>query len=69
MADGDLLAGRFLFRGAYRGGIPGASPEAVGRPAEYAGIDILRVEDGKLVEHWLSADALVLLRQIGTIPS
>ena len=69
IADGDLLAGRFLFRGSYRGGIPGASPDAVGKPVEYAGIDILRVADGKLVEHWLSADALVLLQQIGAIPS
>lgn len=68
LADGDLLAGRWIFRGTYRGGIPGSSPAAIGKPVEYAGMDMLRVDAGKLVEYWLSADTLVLLQEVGVIP-
>jgi predicted SnoaL-like aldol condensation-catalyzing enzyme len=32
-------------------------------------MDLLRVEDGKIVEYWLSADILQMLQQIGVIPS
>jgi predicted ester cyclase len=69
LADDDKVAGRWVFRGTYRGGIPGSSPTAVGKQVEYAGIDIFRVEGGKLVEYWLCADILQMLQQIGVIPS
>jgi predicted ester cyclase len=69
LADGDMVAGRWVFRGAYAGGIPGASPDAVGERVEYAGIDILRVENGRIVEYWLCADILQMLQQVGAIPS
>jgi predicted ester cyclase len=69
LADGDTVAGRWVFRATYGGGFPGAAPEAVGREVEYAGIDILRVEGGRVVEYWLCADVLQLLQQLGVIPS
>lgn len=69
LADDDMVAGRWVFRGTYQGGIPGSSPDAVGKPVEYEGADIFRVEDGKIVEYWLSADILRMLQQIGVIPS
>jgi len=69
LAEGDLVAGRWLFRATYAGGMPGASPTAVGKQVEYAGMDVLRVENGKIVEYWLCADILQLLQQIGVIPS
>lgn len=69
IADGDLVTGRWVFRATYQGGIPGSSPDAVGKPVEYAGIDILRVEDGSLAEYWLCADTIDLLQQVGVIPS
>lgn len=69
LADGDLVAGRWLFRGAYQGGFPGASPDAIGQRVEYAGMDLLRVEAGQIAEYWLSADVLHLLQQVGVIPS
>lgn len=69
LADKDMVAGRWLFRGTYAGGIPGASPDAVGTHVEYAGMDMLRVEAGKIVEYWLCADILHMLQQIGVIPS
>ena len=69
LADEDLVAGRWIFRATYQGGMPGASPTAVGKSVEYAGIDIFRVEAGKSVEYWLCADILQLLQQVGMIPS
>lgn len=69
LADGDLLAGRWLFEATYRGGIPGSSPDAVGQPVAYAGVDILRIEADRIAEYWLSADTLDLLQQIGVVPS
>lgn len=69
LVDGQMLAGRWIFRGTYRGGIPGAPAAAVGAKVEYAGADILRVEAGTIVEYWLSADTLVLLQQLGMIPA
>lgn len=69
LVDGGMVAGRWVFRGTYQGGIPGAPPTAVGSRVEYAGIDIFRVEGGRIAEYWLSADSLVLLQQLGVIPS
>ena len=69
LADGDLVAGRWVFRATYQGGVPGAAPEASGRQVEYAGMDIFRVEAGQIAEYWLSADVLQLLQQIGVIPA
>ncbi len=69
IVDEDYIAGRWLFRAMYQGGIPGASSSAVGKHIEYAGMDLFRVEAGKIVEYWLCADTLHLLQQIGVIPS
>ncbi|GAC1682861.1 MAG: hypothetical protein PVS3B1_23580 [Ktedonobacteraceae bacterium] len=69
LADEDKVAGRWIFRATYRGGMPGASPDAVGKHVEYAGMDMFRVEAGKIVEYWLCADILQLLQQVGMIPS
>ena len=69
LSDGDMVAGRWAFRGTYGGGIPGSSPAAVGQPVSYEGADFLRIENGKISEYWLSADILQMLQQIGVIPS
>ncbi|QBD75747.1 hypothetical protein EPA93_06890 [Ktedonosporobacter rubrisoli] len=69
LAEDNLIAGRWLFRATYQGGFPGASAAVVGKRVEYAGMDLLRVEDGKIVEYWLCADIMQLLQQIEVIPS
>lgn len=61
----DKIAGRWIFRGTYNGGMPGVPAESVGKSVEYAGVDILRIENGKIAEYWLSADILQLLQQLG----
>jgi predicted ester cyclase len=39
-----------------------------GRPIAFAVIDILRLENGKVVEHWAIQDRLALMQQLGMLP-
>jgi predicted ester cyclase len=41
---------------------------ASGRTVEFSGIDIIRLQDGKVAEHWGSTDMLGLMQQIGAVP-
>ena len=68
IADDGTLAGRWSCRGVYNGGIPGSSPDMVGKEVVFEGADFLRVEGGQLVEYWLSADTLTYLQLVGLIP-
>jgi hypothetical protein len=43
-------------------------PAAAGTPIAFTGTGILRQRDGRLVEYWLNADTLDLLRQLGAVP-
>lgn len=66
IAEGDLVMARFSARGTHRGPFPGVPP--TGRAVTYAGIDINRIRDGRIVESWVQYDALGLLRQLGIVP-
>jgi predicted ester cyclase len=65
IADDEYLVVRWKARGTYRGGFPGASPEAVGQTITFTGTDTLRIADGKLAEYWLNADSLLFSQQLG----
>ena len=67
IAEGDRVVARTTMRGTHRGeffGIP-----ATARTVEMAGIHILRIDGGKIAEHWGANDDLGLLRQLGAIPA
>lgn len=66
-AEGDRVALRTTFRGTHRGDYAGVP--ATGKPVEFAAIDLLRVEGGRLAEHWGLSDDLGLLTQLGVIPA
>lgn len=66
IGDGDLVTGAWAFTGTYNGGMPGATA-GPGTPLTNTGIDILRVEDGKVVEWWSAAENLTLLATLGLI--
>ncbi|WP_136619442.1 MULTISPECIES: ester cyclase [Mesorhizobium] len=59
-----MIAGRWLASGTYKGGFPGAKAEP-GTAIRFAGADFLRVENGKVLEYWLSSDQLDLIKQLG----
>jgi len=67
IADGDLLANRFTVRGTHQGEFMGIPP--TGKQATVSGIDMIRVRDGKVVEHWVQMDQMGLMQQLGLMPS
>jgi catechol 2,3-dioxygenase-like lactoylglutathione lyase family enzyme len=69
VADGDKVAARWTFHGAYLGGLPGATAPAGTRVA-FSGMDVLRIDPatGKFAEYWVVSDALGLMTQLGTTP-
>jgi steroid delta-isomerase-like uncharacterized protein len=66
IAEGDLVTERFTARGTHQGEVMGVPP--TGREVVLAGINIFRVQDGKLVERWGRTDDLGLLQQLGIVP-
>jgi steroid delta-isomerase-like uncharacterized protein len=67
IAEGDRVAARFTGQGTHKGPFMGLPP--TGKPFTLTAIDILRIVDGKIVEHWGEADTLGLLQQLGAIPA
>jgi steroid delta-isomerase-like uncharacterized protein len=66
LADGDLEAGRVILTGTHQGELLGVP--ASGKSVEFESIDIIRLEDGKVAEHWGVTDTMALMQQIGAIP-
>ena len=67
IAEGDKVVGRFVAQGTHQGEFMGV--RATGNSIKISGINIMRIADGKIVEHWVNYDALGLMQQIGAIPS
>lgn len=66
LTDGNLEACHVILTGTHRGDMAGVP--ASGKSVEFGGTDIIRVQDGKVAEHWGSTDTLSLMQQIGAIP-
>ena len=67
IAEGDRVATKKTFTGTHSAefnGIP-----ATGRRVTLQYVDILRVRDGKIVEHWLSMDQMSFMQQLGVLPT
>jgi len=54
MAEGDRVAARVVMRGTHRGDFQGIAP--TGKRVEVRAIDMFRISNGKIVEHWGHAD-------------
>ncbi|HET9224649.1 MAG TPA: ester cyclase [Roseiflexaceae bacterium] len=65
VAEGDEVVTRKTFHGTHQGDLMGMPPN--GRPIAFDVIDILRLKDGKITDHWNVVDQLGLMRQIGAI--
>jgi predicted ester cyclase len=66
IAEGDKVVTRKVFTGTHEGRFQGLEP--TGRAVEIHVIDIVRVADGRIVEHWNCVDRLGLLAQLGAVP-
>lgn len=67
VVEGNKVAVRFVGTGTHQGDLFGILP--TGKPIKTTGINIFRLEAGKIVEHWNNADDLGVLQQLGVIPS
>lgn len=63
VAEGDTVMTHKIFEGTHLGIFMGVAPS--GQPITFGVIDILRVENGKIVEHWAIQDRLGLMQQLG----
>ena len=63
--EGDRVVTRFTLRGTQTGDFMGIPP--TGRRVELSGIQIERIVDGKIVEHWRISDDLGMLTQLGIV--
>jgi steroid delta-isomerase-like uncharacterized protein len=67
VAEGDKVATRKTFHGTHGGEFMGIPPS--GRSVSMGLIDIVRISDGRVVEHWSMGDTLGMMQQLGVIPS
>jgi predicted ester cyclase len=67
VAEGDRVVARWTNSGRHVGDFLGIAP--TDRPYAIAGIDIYRIEDGRLAEHWHVVDQLSMLQQLGLMPT
>ena len=67
IATGDMVASRWTMRGTHSG--PFASVAPTGRHVVITGMNICRIQGGKMIEHWANFDHLGLLQQLGVLTS
>lgn len=72
LTDDDIIAAddkvvlRWTLRASHTGGFMGVP--ATGRRVTLEGIDIFRLEQGKIAEFWNGYDVLTLAQQVGALP-
>jgi predicted SnoaL-like aldol condensation-catalyzing enzyme len=65
VVSGDKVWVRLKGQGTHGGKVLGGP---TGRPFEITVMDVCRLRDGKIVEHWGVADRLLQMQQLGIIP-
>jgi predicted ester cyclase len=66
IAVGDRVVTRVTWQGTQLGPLLGADP--TGKRMRFMGIDIARIVDGRIVEHWGQVDILGAMAQLGFLP-
>jgi steroid delta-isomerase-like uncharacterized protein len=67
IAEGDRVVTKKTFTGTHTGEFAGIPP--TGNAITLQFVDIMRVRDGKIVEHWNCIDQLSFMQQLGVIPA
>ncbi len=67
IAKGDKVVIRATYSGTHQGPFMGIPP--TGKSFKQSQIHIIRMEDGKAVEHWAVRDDLGMMQQLGVIPA
>jgi predicted ester cyclase len=66
IAEGDQVFVKTTFTGVHNGDLMGIAP--TGKEVEILIALTYRIQDGKIVEHFMLADQLTMLQQLGVIP-
>ena len=66
IAEGDKVVTCKTFKGTHKGDYMGVP--STGKQVEIGVIDIFRVVNGRIVEHWMQGDLLGFMQQLGIIP-
>lgn len=66
VAERDMVVLRWHHTGSHLGEFLGIPP--TGRPFVFRGIDMYRVEGGKMAEHWNVVDTYGFCQQVGAFP-
>ncbi|WP_435151590.1 ester cyclase [Haladaptatus sp. DFWS20] len=69
LGSGEVSCGVYTVTGTQKGKLQGKylDIEPTGKPVEYSGLSIMRVEDGKFAEEWDLDDARAILSQLGKL--
>jgi len=67
LAEGDLVAARVAFHGTHTGEFQGIPP--TNKQVAFSSIEIDRMVDGKVAEHWVEINLLEVLQQLGVAPA
>jgi predicted ester cyclase len=67
VAEGDRVVVRWTNSAKHVGNFLGVPPTS--RSCAIAGIDIYRIDNGRMAEHWHVIDQLAMLQQLGLIPA
>ncbi len=65
IGEGDRVVLRLTMRGTHRGMFNGIPP--TGRSVVVTGVSIERIQNGRIVEGWVTNDALGMLQQLGVV--
>lgn len=67
VAEGDTVAVRATFRGTHRGAFQGLQP--TGNTVSVPVMLFYEIDGGKVSRHWMNADVMGLMQQLGAIPA
>jgi steroid delta-isomerase-like uncharacterized protein len=65
LADGDRVTTYKTYHGTHKGTFFGVAPTS--RPIQFETVDVMRVRDGKITEHWGVANLFSLMQQLGAL--
>ena len=66
LADGDRVTTYKTYHGTHRGEFLSVAP--TGRKIQFETVDVMRVRNGKITEHWGVANLFSLMQQLGALP-
>ena len=67
VAEGDKVVCHLYASGTHKGDFQGMPP--TGKQIKIEAFDMLRIANGKLVDHWGVFDALGMMQQLGALPA